>query len=96
MRSIVQRMMAGVPSKSYLALYDSPNEDPRQVQAVAQYAATGAVPYRLRSREQLLECFQGLEMIDPGFVRITEWHPDDMQVGAPRHLNAYGAVARKP
>jgi len=77
-------------------LYDSPNEDPRQVQAVEQYAATGAVPYRLRSREQLLECFQGLEMIDPGFVRITEWHPDDMQVGAPQQLNAYGAVARKP
>jgi hypothetical protein len=96
MRSIVQRMMAGVPCGSYLALYDSPNEDPRQVQAVEQYAATGAVPYRLRSREQLLECFEGLEMIDPGFVRITEWHPDDIQVGIPRRLNAFGAVARKP
>ncbi len=96
MRSIVQRMMAGVPSGSYLALYDSPNEDPCQVQAVEQYAATGAVPYRLRSREQLLECFEGLEMIDPGLVRITEWHPDDIQVGAPRRLNAFGAVARKP
>jgi hypothetical protein len=35
-------------------------------------------------------------MIDPGFVRITEWHPDDIQVGIPRRLNAFGAVARKP
>jgi len=56
---------------------------PRRVQAVEQYAATGAVRYRLRSREQLLEYFEGLEMIDPGFVRITEWHPDDTRWAHP-------------
>lgn len=96
MRSIVNTIMAAVPSGSYLVLWDSPDEDPRQVEAVTKYAATGAVPYRLRTLDQLRECFEGLELAEPGFVCITSWRPNAADVGSPQHLNAYGGVARKP
>ncbi|HEY3894435.1 MAG TPA: SAM-dependent methyltransferase [Pseudonocardiaceae bacterium] len=96
MRSIVNTIMTAVPSGSYLVLWDSPDEDPRQVEAVTKYATTGAVPYRLRALPQLRECFEGLELVEPGFVCITSWRPDAVEVGTSQHLNAYGGVARKP
>jgi S-adenosyl methyltransferase len=96
MRSIVGTVMAAVPSGSYLVLWDSPDEDRQQAEALARYAETGAVPYMLRSREHLHECFEGLEMVDPGFVCITAWRTDGVEVGKIPSMNAYGAVARKP
>ncbi len=96
MRSIVARVMAAVPSGSYLALYDGINTDKAYCEACAKYAETGAVPYLLRSPEQIGQCFQGLEMVDPGLVPITQWRPNTTEVGKVQPIGAYGAVARKP
>jgi hypothetical protein len=96
MRSIVARVMAAVPSGSYLALWDSINTSAAQIEALAQYAETGAVPYLLRSLEQIGQCFEGLEMVDPGLVSVTQWRPDTAKVGKAEPIDAYGAVARKP
>jgi S-adenosyl methyltransferase len=95
-RSIVARMMAAVPSDSYLALYDDTDTNEAAREATAQYAATGAVPYNLRSPEQIGQCFEGLELVEPGFVPITQWRPDTVEVGTARPADLYGAVARKP
>ena len=43
--------------------------------------------------------FEGLEMVSPGFVSITEWWADgtdDEETTEPQPISAYGAVARKP
>src|SRR5262249_14949824 len=64
--SIVARVMAVVPSGSYLAMYDGIDTNEANREAIANYAETGAVPYNLRSPEQLRQCFAGLEMVDPG------------------------------
>ena len=95
-RSIVARMMAAVPSGSYLALYDDTNTNEAACKATTQYAATGAVPYNLRSPEQIGHCFKELEPVEPGFVPITQWRPDTVEVGTARPADLYGAVARKP
>lgn len=47
-------------------------------------------------REQISQCFEGLEMVDPGLVPITQWWPDITEVGDVEPIDAYGAVARKP
>jgi S-adenosyl methyltransferase len=96
MRSIVARVMTAVPSGSYLALWDGTNTDDAIVEATAKYAETGAIPYHLRSPEQLGRCFEGLEMVDPGLVSITQWRPDTVAIGRVESIDAYGAVARKP
>ncbi len=94
-RAIVARVMAAVPSGSYLALWDS-SETEASRKAAEEYVETGAVPYHLRSPEQIGRCFDGLEMVDPGLVPITLWRPNPTEVGAAGPINAYGAVARKP
>jgi hypothetical protein len=96
MRSIVARVMAAVPSGSYLALHDGTNTDKAYREAAVKYAETGAIPYNLRSPEQVGRCFEGLEMVDPGLVPITQWRPDTAEVGKIEPIDNYGAVARKP
>jgi hypothetical protein len=95
MRSIVARVMAAVPSGSYLAIYDGTTSGAHS-EALVKYAATGAVPYILRSPEQIRRCFEGLELVDPGVVPITQWRPDTVEVGTVEPIDAHGAVARKP
>ncbi|HEY2764500.1 MAG TPA: SAM-dependent methyltransferase [Pseudonocardiaceae bacterium] len=96
MRSIVTRVMAAVPSGSYLVLWDGTNTGAAVVEGGETLAKTGAVPYHLRSPEQLSQCFDGLELVEPGLVSITQWRPDAAEVGRAEPIDAYGGVARKP
>ena len=65
--------------------------DPAQREALEQYNQSGAVPYRLRDREQVARFFDGLELVDPGLVPIHEWRPDPGTVNAPS-VPALGGV----
>jgi S-adenosyl methyltransferase len=96
MRSIVARVMNAVPSGSYLALYDGTDTDGAFVELCEKYTATGGVPYTPRSPEQLGQCFEGLELVDPGLVPITLWRPSASEIGSVEPICNYGAVARKP
>ncbi len=96
MRSIVARVMDAVPPGSYLALWDGTDTGEAVLEGGAKYAESGAIPYNLRSPEQLGQCFEGLEMVDPGLVSITQWRPETAEVGQSVPIDAYGAVARKP
>jgi hypothetical protein len=96
MRSIVARVMAAVPSGSYLMLWDGTATGEAILEGGVKYAETGAVPYLLRSPEQIGQCFEGLEIVDPGLVSLTQWRPDAIVVGKAEPIDAYGAVARKP
>ncbi|HZD01772.1 MAG TPA: SAM-dependent methyltransferase, partial [Actinomycetes bacterium] len=51
--SIVKRLLDPLPSGSYLALYDGTNIDEADVEAQERYNESGAVPYHLRSPEQI-------------------------------------------
>jgi hypothetical protein len=90
---IVARVMAPLPSGSYLAVQDGTNTSEAARKAAATYAESGAVPYLMRSPEQIGRFFEGLELIEPGLVTVTHWRPDSV-VG--RTIDHYGAVARKP
>jgi hypothetical protein len=91
-RSIVARVMAAVPSGSYLVLWDSTNTSDGFDEAQQGYDDTGAVPYTLRSPKQIERCFDGLELLDPGVVSISQWRADT----AVEAVDGYGGVARKP
>jgi hypothetical protein len=93
MRAIVARVMAAVPSGSYLTLWDGTDTGEAVSEGAVKYAESGAIPYHLRSPEQLGQCFQGFELVDPGLVPITRWRPDTTNTST---IDAYGAVARKP
>jgi hypothetical protein len=76
-------------------LYEATNTEPAHNAAVRFYNESGAVPYHLRSPEQVVRCFDGLEPIDPGIVPIQEWRPDERSAGFPAGINAWGGIAVK-
>lgn len=95
-RSIVARVMAAVPSGSYLALWDGTATGEAVVEGGVKLAETGAVPYNLRTPDELGQCFAGMEVVDPGLVPITQWRPDTAEGGEVEPIDAHGALARKP
>ena len=58
-RRIVGGLLGGLPAGSYLALADSISSGPAHREAGTQYARTGAVPYQLRTPEQIEGFFTG-------------------------------------
>jgi len=95
-RSIVNRLMDAVPSGSYLAVRDGTDTDPAYVEAIRGYNASGAVPYNLRSPDQIAGYFEGLELVEPGVVSCPLWRPDADSSGAPRDAAVLSGVGRKP
>lgn len=98
MRSIIDAVLAPVPSASYLLLWDSTSTSEDVLRGRDVQAQTG-IPYELRTVEQLASCFEGLEMVEPGLVPITEWRVDAGGVGGVGGLgpvDAYGGIGRKP
>jgi hypothetical protein len=96
-QSIAQRLMAGLTSGSYLALFDGLDDITKEMSEAQQgYDDTGAVPYKLRSREQVAPFFDGLEFVEPGLVRCTRWRPDASRFGTGPDVPSLAAVARKP
>jgi hypothetical protein len=93
-RSIVAGLLDGLPSGSYLAINDSINTSEALEEALRQYEASGAVPYGTRSLEQFAGFFDGLELVEPGVVLVTDWRPDPSPFPGPEIPQA-GAVGRK-
>ncbi|MBB6394149.1 trans-aconitate methyltransferase [Actinomadura coerulea] len=95
-RSIVDRLMAALPSGSYLAVYDGTDSDPAYTAAIRTYnSASGAVSYIPRAQEQIAGYFDGLELLEPGVVPVTRWRPDPGQEDVPE-VSCSGGLARKP
>jgi hypothetical protein len=96
-RSIVARVMGAVPSGSYLATYEGNDTNDAFNTLCENYKKTGGVPYIPHPVEQIRRRFDGLEMVDPGLVSITQWRPDTPDVGRVIPIpECFGGVARKP
>jgi hypothetical protein len=95
-RSVVDQLKHALPAGGYLALYEATNTEPAYNEAIRIYNESGAVPYHLRSEEQIARFFDGLEPAEPGIVPIQDWRPDAQSAKLPRDNNAWGGVAWKP
>jgi hypothetical protein len=94
-RSVVGQLKQTLPADGYLALYEATDTVPAHNEAIRRYNESGAAPYHLRSEEQIVRLFDGLETVEPGIVPIQEWRPDAQSARLPRDVNAWGGVARK-
>lgn len=95
-KSLVQRLMAGVPSGSYLALNQSTNNDAEWARAQDAYNTSGATPYYLYDPATIADLFTGLVLTGPGLVACSEWHPDAEPATTNTDANMLAAVGRKP
>jgi len=98
--SIVDRLMAAVPSRSYLVASHSTNVIYGAVsdEAVGRWNKFGKPPVILRSPEQIAQFFHGLEIAEPGVVSTPRWRPEAAEIGAAtaRDVDQFCAVGRKP
>ena len=99
-RSIVTRLMAAVPSGSYLVVSHSTNVIYGAIsdEAVGRWNKFGKPPVILRSPEEIAQFFDGLEVLEPGVVSTPRWRPNvaDNVGGSARDVDQFCAVGRKP
>jgi S-adenosyl methyltransferase len=93
--SIISRVVDAVPSGSYLALWEATSTSEAVVKGAQAQAELGS-PYELRTIEEVRGWFAGTELVEPGLVPVTDWRPDEVDVGQNEPLDAYGGVGRKP
>jgi S-adenosyl methyltransferase len=94
-RSIVKRLLDGVPSGSYLVINDGTNTSEEIVEG-ARVSGEGGHPYTLRSPEEIAGFFDGLDLQEPGVVSTPRWRPEPSPSGLPAELDGFCGVARKP
>jgi len=95
---IVSRLLTALPSGSYLAI-QHPTQDfyAEGVGADRSYRNAG-IAFQYRARAEFERFLDGLELVPPGIVPMTEWRPegDPTDRPAPAEASAYAAVGRKP
>ncbi|MGW6283278.1 SAM-dependent methyltransferase [Kribbella sp. NPDC055071] len=104
-RAIMRRYVDALPPGSYVAISHACN--PRDGGAIDQMAGQlmekvkAAFPtLTFRTVEEIGSLLDGLEVLEPGVVRLAEWHapggfpPGDDELAGARDV-IYGAVARK-
>ncbi|MBO0870636.1 MAG: SAM-dependent methyltransferase [Micromonosporaceae bacterium] len=94
---IVARLMAAVPSGSYVAIsHPASDVAPGQLEGQRRYNERVATPQTLRGRAAVARFFEGLELVAPGLVQVHQWRPDPDDDPPPGFVSAHGGVARKP
>jgi hypothetical protein len=96
---IVATLLDAIPSGSYLALsHCTPDFAPEMWEKVAEVYRQGGIPVQVRSRDEVLRFFDGLEMVEPGLSVPHRWRPDGRSVegATDAAVSMYAAVARKP
>jgi hypothetical protein len=93
--SVVNRLKAALPAGGYLVLRDATDTAEALVRALRTYEETGAVPYRLRTPEQIARFFDGLDAVEPGIVPVQQWRPDQQSARLPEDINMWGGAAVK-
>ncbi|MFD8806191.1 SAM-dependent methyltransferase [Streptomyces sp. NPDC059597] len=96
-RDVVRRIMAAVPSGSFLVLthptYDGDVGGEGNVAAMEFWNANATPPITARGRADIAGFLDGLEPVEPGLVPCSQWRAgSDAAAVVPQ----YGAVAVKP
>jgi hypothetical protein len=93
--AIVRRLLAALPSGSYLAIAH-PASDVHAAQigtAANKLNAVMADPVTMRSHAQVARFFDGTELVEPGLVQLHRWRAEPADPAV--QLANYGGVARK-
>ena len=96
--AIVARLLDAVPSGSYLAISHM-GSDLMAAQTLQEmdevWKRSSQQQYTPRNRDQVARFFDGTDLVEPGLVRVEEWHPEPGAADA-RKTIMWCAVGRKP
>jgi len=95
--AIVGKLIAAVPSNSYLVL-SHPAKDIHAMEMAAMAERLNqmmAEKVTFRSEAEVARFFTGLELVEPGMTNVPDWRPDtEEEASSPAAL--WAGVARKP
>jgi len=95
---IVKQLVAALPPGSFLVLSHA-TFDPLDAETIAAMNAVNKDIKPLfcpRSLAEVSRFFDGLELLDPGIVSVSDWRPQPGPRPTPAEATGYGAVARTP
>jgi hypothetical protein len=80
------------PGSLHVLSHVTGDHDRTELTAAEDVYRSTANPGRLRSRDQVAALLDGLELVEPGIVDVTEWRPDD--TAGTQHRGMWAAVGR--
>ncbi|MGH3417262.1 MAG: SAM-dependent methyltransferase [Actinocrinis sp.] len=95
---LVARYRAALPSGSYLTISHGSTDDykPDETDNVFKVYDSSTSPITSRTRARIASWFDGLDLVEPGVVVVTNWHPVTDDTPVELRLPHYGGVARIP
>lgn len=98
-RRIVARLLAAVPAGSFLVISHAGTDlRPEEVAAFEERLNAHLPAERrhvARPRDLVASFFDGMELLEPGVVRVGDWRPDSPEESAAPTI-LWGGVGRKP
>jgi S-adenosyl methyltransferase len=93
---IIARFRERLVPGSYLAVSigTSDSADPEMLAEATTTYAGARMPFTLRSRAQIMDLFDGFDLVEPGLVPLPEWRPEFNTDPTPLKGPTLGAVAR--
>jgi hypothetical protein len=96
---MVATLLEALPPGSYLGV-QHPSTDfyPPGARGVQGAYRNAGIPFQYRTGDEFARFLDGLELVEPGIVTMSEWHPElePSPQTDPSEVGAYVALARKP
>jgi hypothetical protein len=87
-----ERMAPG--SHLIVSIGTSDGADPEMLAEATDTYAGARMPFTLRTHAQIMDLFDGFDLVEPGLVALPEWRPDFNTDRTPLNGPTIGAVAR--
>jgi S-adenosyl methyltransferase len=96
-RQVMARLIDAIPSGSFVVISHAASDidADRMAEMIRRMNEhMGGTTHVGRTREETAEFFTGLDLVEPGVVKVTEWRPESEQA-AKGPTSLWGGVARK-
>jgi S-adenosyl methyltransferase len=94
---IVAELLETLPSGSFLAItHTTADFNPAAMGEHVQVATAAGMPFTPRSRAEVEQFFDGLELVEPGVVPVVNWRPHVHALTESDGVYIYGGLGRKP
>ncbi len=92
------RMMSRLAPGSYLVISAVVSDDSglRETMTDLARGTVSGDHGRIRTKQEVQAFFDGLELVEPGLVKITDWRPDGREEQQSEQWVMFGGVGRKP
>jgi O-methyltransferase involved in polyketide biosynthesis len=99
LQRIIDRLLAAVPSGSYIAVANTTTavNGETTAEAVRVWNLDAQPKLKLRTPERIAEFFTDLDVVEPGWVSCSRWRPEPQWDGnLPVEVDQWCGIVRKP